>query len=248
MQILAHNQKIPTRIDIHVSKKRTIAQEDKNENDPSSPSVGKISNSITFERLGYVNFDDNSKTNYRARELKSISLDVKVTYVKLVIHTCHGNNKNVGDGKVNKDAASRTRNEKSMNEDSSTCIVNPFHQVGIVKIQLFGKGSTKIDNEEEQINHNHIHKKGGRIDDEYNNQNIIDENKIEKASIGINTTFAIEQKIVSPPKSSINSSKQKRNRGNRKRMSLNPHDLEDFKSRLALLEKKKLEMARSEVS
>ena len=38
--------------------------------------------SINFRKLGYLNLDSNEKTNFMARELKSVYLDTQCKYLK----------------------------------------------------------------------------------------------------------------------------------------------------------------------
>ncbi len=279
MQILAHNQKIPKRIDIHISETILDGRSKEHSNDNQ---LGKLTSSsltptttspevvvdeallqkIQFKRLGYITFDNNSKTNYRARELKSISLDVSVTFVKLVIHECHGyhesNNGGVDDmNSMEKTAASSA--SSGQRKKSTTKIINPFDQVGIVQIQLFGEDTIEEGEEEEEeekeAKNTSIHKpKEDEISsillDAGHKNNIASKieghsnDKIKKASVGINTTFDFKdggRKWKGCNNKSNNSSRKKRR-------SLNPKDIDDFQSRLATLEKKKLEMASREVS
>ena len=256
MQILAHNQYIPTRIDIFVSEaekcidniQQPLPSTFPSSSSSSPPDAWENNHNIHFQRLGYITFDDNSKTNYRARELKSISLDIKVTYIKLVIHSCHKCQQINHEDKVQNSIMLRNsfgleKSSSSSNSSTNRNEMNPFHQVGIVKILLIGKkifpgGKSPFRNNKER---------SIMFDDDNllvrkSNEDKVEE-KIEKASIGINTTFA---KTVSPSiGSSINNRKGSKPR--RKKKSLN-FDMEEFKSRLSILEKKKLDMAAREVS
>ncbi|OQR84047.1 hypothetical protein THRCLA_10866 [Thraustotheca clavata] len=73
-QILVHQTKIPSRIEIHVKDA-----------------------SFTFRLLGFVQLDSNESTKYSARELKTISINCECAYIKLVLHSCHRNHYNVFD-------------------------------------------------------------------------------------------------------------------------------------------------------
>ena len=256
MQILAHNQYIPTRIDIFTaeSETRTDNQQLRPSTLQSSSSSSDVwkNNNIHFQRLGYITFDDNSKTNYCARELKSISLDIKVTYIKLVIHSCHHNHKCQKfqqEDKIQNSIISRNSLEKSNSNSSntSTIEINPFHQVGVVKIILIGKKTLSEGKSPLRIHKERSITLDNDDDDNDNVRKTNDdkvEEKIEKASIGINTTFA---KTISPSIVSSSISNKKGSRTRRKKKSLN-FDIEEFKSRLSILEKKKLDMAAREVS
>ncbi|EQC28054.1 hypothetical protein SDRG_14148 [Saprolegnia diclina VS20] len=74
-QLLMHQTKIPSRVDVHVKPRLNAA----------------------FVLLGYVGLDSNVSTQYNARELKTIAIDRDVAYLKLVLHSCHRNRINVFD-------------------------------------------------------------------------------------------------------------------------------------------------------
>jgi centrosomal protein CEP104 len=79
IQLLSHEYKIAGKIELQV------ASSDNNNN-------GKAHE---FTRLGFLSFDPNNRTNFSARELKSVPLpDVEATAIKLIIHRCQVNNLN----------------------------------------------------------------------------------------------------------------------------------------------------------
>ena len=80
IQILAHEYKIPTKVEVHVG---TPA--------PGDPDARRCS----FKRLGYLSFDSNRRSNFQARELKSVMLNTVAQAVKLVPHRCHVNSLNI---------------------------------------------------------------------------------------------------------------------------------------------------------
>lgn len=86
IQILTHEKRIPTKIEIFLSTWKSEVDKDTSK-DEVLPNISRIDE----ERLGYITFDNNAKTNYSARELKSIKLDNRsnVTSLKFVIHGCH---------------------------------------------------------------------------------------------------------------------------------------------------------------
>ena len=90
VQILLHHFKIPTRIEIFIQSKDD------------------------FKRIGYVSLQSNDVNGFRARELKSIHLDVMAKRIKLVLHRCHIN------------------------------ALNMYNQVGIVAINLLGQREGQI--------------------------------------------------------------------------------------------------------
>lgn len=44
-----------------------------------------------FKRIGYLSLYSNKESNYRARQLKKLKLDVTCCFLKLVLHECHVN-------------------------------------------------------------------------------------------------------------------------------------------------------------
>ncbi|KAG7668381.1 putative Centrosomal protein of 104 kDa [Nannochloris sp. 'desiccata'] len=99
IQLLSHEYKIAGKIELQVASSSTSTDKSPQE----------------FTRLGFLSFDPNDRTNYAARELKSVTLpDVEATAVKLIIHRCHAN---------------------TMNTHSQACLImlnlvgEPLHQV-----------------------------------------------------------------------------------------------------------------------
>ena len=48
-----------------------------------------------YKRLGYISFDSNEKSNYQARELKSVHVNVHASVLRMVIHKGHVNKLNI---------------------------------------------------------------------------------------------------------------------------------------------------------
>ena len=99
IQLLSHEYKIAGKIELQVASSLTLPDKTPYE----------------FTRLGFLSFDTNDRTNFAARELKSVTLpDVEATVVKLIIHRCHAN---------------------TMNTHSQACLImlnlvgEPLHQV-----------------------------------------------------------------------------------------------------------------------
>ncbi|EKU20603.1 hypothetical protein NGA_0603000 [Nannochloropsis gaditana CCMP526] len=91
VQILSHQSKIATKVELFVGDGGNYAE-------------------AAFARLGYLSLNSNQRSNFRARELKSVFVSCSGRFLKLVIHRCH----------VNK--------------------FNLFNQVGFVAINLLGEG------------------------------------------------------------------------------------------------------------
>lgn len=52
-------------------------------------------NKIKFEPLGYLEFDSNEKTKFKAREMKSAYIDSMAMLLKLLVHANHSNKLNL---------------------------------------------------------------------------------------------------------------------------------------------------------
>jgi centrosomal protein CEP104 len=81
VQFLAHQSKIPSRIELF-----SYAPDLEQRGGLVSPHAN-----IAFTRLGHFSLDDNVRTNYQARELKTVYLEQFCQYLKVVIHKNHLN-------------------------------------------------------------------------------------------------------------------------------------------------------------
>ncbi|CAO3674612.1 unnamed protein product [Rhizopus microsporus] len=108
VQVLSHHFKIATKIDVYVGilKDPQDVLEDIVVPDTSDEDDNML---IEFTRLGYVCFDNNARAQFRARELKSIKINMEGEYVRLVIRNCHRNR------------------------------LNTYNQVGILAIKVLGQ-------------------------------------------------------------------------------------------------------------
>jgi centrosomal protein CEP104 len=87
VQLLIHQLKIPSQIELF-----TYAPD----NLQGAGSMLSLENpSISFKRLGHFSLDDNVKTNYQARELKTVYVDAHCQYLKLILHKNHVNHVNI---------------------------------------------------------------------------------------------------------------------------------------------------------
>lgn len=68
VQLLSHQSKIATRIELFVGD-------------------GQSYDTATWKRLGYLSLADNSRSEYQARELKSVYIDSPGSFLKLLVHT-----------------------------------------------------------------------------------------------------------------------------------------------------------------
>ncbi|NXS96286.1 CE104 protein, partial [Jacana jacana] len=81
LQLLAHQYMISSKIEFHISE--------------SLPEYFAPYQSERFHRLGYVPLSDNEKTDFRARELKSVYMDAVGQYLKLIFHKNYVNKYNL---------------------------------------------------------------------------------------------------------------------------------------------------------
>lgn len=89
IQLLSHQNKISSKIEIFIGK-------------------GATYETASFKRLGYMSLDSNERSNYQARELKTVFIDHIGSFLRLVINENHKNKHNT------------------------------FNQVGIVAVSLLG--------------------------------------------------------------------------------------------------------------
>lgn len=76
LQLLSHQSKITTKIEIAVG-------------------VGDTYDNAEFRRLGSLSLDNNERSGYRARELKSVYLDATGNFLRLTLHKCFINKFNL---------------------------------------------------------------------------------------------------------------------------------------------------------
>ncbi|NXF11665.1 CE104 protein, partial [Smithornis capensis] len=81
LQLLAHQYMISSKIEFYVSE--------------SLPEYFAPYQSDRFQRLGYVPLSDNEKTDFKARELKSVYVDAVGQYLKLIFHKNYVNKYNL---------------------------------------------------------------------------------------------------------------------------------------------------------
>ncbi|XP_053941925.1 centrosomal protein of 104 kDa [Cuculus canorus] len=81
LQLLAHQYMISSKIEFYISE--------------SLPEYFAPYQSERFHRLGYVALSDNEKTDFKARELKSVYMDAVGQYLKLILHKNYVNKYNL---------------------------------------------------------------------------------------------------------------------------------------------------------
>ncbi|NWT70840.1 CE104 protein, partial [Prunella himalayana] len=81
LQLLAHQYMIASKIEFYISE--------------SLPEYFAPYHSERFQRLGYVPLSDNEKTDFKARELKSVYMDAVGQYLKLIFHKNYVNKYNL---------------------------------------------------------------------------------------------------------------------------------------------------------
>ncbi|KAF4654424.1 hypothetical protein FOL47_009984, partial [Perkinsus chesapeaki] len=99
MQFLSHQSAISTKLELYTS-----VEGPRTPYDPvKDPDGVSFVNSIPFKRLGYLSLDSNEKSQWLARELKSVFVDCTARFVQVKLHKCHVNKLNLhsqvgGDG------------------------------------------------------------------------------------------------------------------------------------------------------
>jgi centrosomal protein CEP104 len=76
IQLLSHQSKISNKVEIFIGE-------------------GSSYRTATFKRLGYLSLDSNERSNFQARELKTVFIDHAGKYIKLLINENHVNKQNI---------------------------------------------------------------------------------------------------------------------------------------------------------
>ena len=79
VQFLSHQSKIATRIELFTGM---------------APIDFCQLEAVQFKRLGYLSLDNNERSQFQARELKSVYVDVVAQFLRIVFHRCHVNRYN----------------------------------------------------------------------------------------------------------------------------------------------------------
>ena len=114
IQILSHQSKIASKIEIWVANearltwkhalKVTSMRGNSGSGSSSSSSgitggsgnnIGQYWKKIAWKRLGYLSLDKNERSNWKARELKSVYIDTKANFIKFALHESHINTINL---------------------------------------------------------------------------------------------------------------------------------------------------------
>eukprot|EP01083_Nonionella_stella_P161666 529814_1 len=99
IQLLSHQSKIASKVEIWVGL------------DPRRLQDASSYKSMDWKRLGYLSLDKNERSNWKARELKSVYIHTTANYMKLSLHESHINS------------------------------INLFNQIGIVALTVLGKAT-----------------------------------------------------------------------------------------------------------
>ncbi|XP_068203102.1 centrosomal protein of 104 kDa [Palaemon carinicauda] len=94
VQILAHEHLIPEKVELYIGD--------------VGPGREVALYNVKFAQLGYITFSDNEHSQFKARELKSVTVDCTGTFLKIVLHKNHINR------------------------------INLYNQIGIVGISILG--------------------------------------------------------------------------------------------------------------
>lgn len=81
VQFLSHQSKIATKIELFTSL-------------PASGTEARC-DTTQFKRLGYLSLDSNERSQFQARELKSVYVDVSAQFLRILFHKCHVNKYNI---------------------------------------------------------------------------------------------------------------------------------------------------------
>lgn len=81
VQFLSHQSKIATKIELFTAL-------------PAEGLTARYE-TLQFKRLGYLSLDSNERSQFQARELKSVYVDVSAQFLQIKFHKCHVNRYNI---------------------------------------------------------------------------------------------------------------------------------------------------------
>ena len=80
IQILSHQFKISSRCEVYYfnqpKEKEDISGLGLVKNAENDPEYSEFDNSLNYQKIGYFSFDDNRASDFQAREMKSVFVDV----------------------------------------------------------------------------------------------------------------------------------------------------------------------------
>jgi len=91
IQILAHQSKIAHTIELYSGLTSSPAPPSSSSSAPSSSTTTDPSSLGAFTRLGYLSLDSNERSNFKARELKSVYVHARGNMLQLLIKKCYTN-------------------------------------------------------------------------------------------------------------------------------------------------------------
>ena len=105
IQILSHQSKIASKIEIWVASdsrltwkyalKAAANRDEAHSYHSINHNTSQYWKKVTWKRLGYLSLDKNERSNWKARELKSVYIDTKANLIKFALHESHINTINL---------------------------------------------------------------------------------------------------------------------------------------------------------
>ncbi len=85
IQFLSHQAKIASKIELYTYAPQSTME---------LPNTEELPN-LKFKRIGYLSLDSNERSEFTARELKSVYIDAPAAFLKVALHKCHVNKYNI---------------------------------------------------------------------------------------------------------------------------------------------------------
>jgi centrosomal protein CEP104 len=131
IQVLSHQFKISSKIEIFIGS-------------GNSPATA------TFKRLGYLSLDSNERSDYQARELKTVYINKSGTFLKLVLNENHPNKHNIYNqvgiiavSLIGSDISEAKATPRSSDAPKKAAVKNPYTDI-TVDMNLDPKTATKL--------------------------------------------------------------------------------------------------------
>ena len=68
-----------------------------NKEESNNDETSDFDGDLNYAKIGYFHFDDNQSSDFQAREMKSVFVDVTTQYLKLVLYQPYQNKMNIFD-------------------------------------------------------------------------------------------------------------------------------------------------------
>ncbi|OUM67561.1 hypothetical protein PIROE2DRAFT_4965, partial [Piromyces sp. E2] len=190
LQILFHQLFIPSKVEIFLGNLVKIPNLENSIGNKNFEKLIKSCVAVEFERIGYFTLYNNQEVDNTARELKSITINKKAHYIKLVIYECYKNDANIDNQVMRVNGTPQSIEKYDESEDNS--VQNKMNKNNNVISNTTIKKSENITTKQKSMltkrtsddNDNDYNKYNNSDNNNYNNNKedmvLLNENSFEK--------------------------------------------------------------------